>query len=140
MDHATISAAATPTTNIDRFMSSPVIPVTDFESKPRRTRFYTCNEDAGRYRRKGAVFGSPIKTSGMFWGVAVTTKTVSILEVVETQNYKIDQTTWNEAQQDDINELQRIAVKDKIKFVKIPNKEQTDEQLEKARTMCKEPS
>ena len=76
----------------------------------------------------------------MFWGVAVTTKTVSVLEVVETQNYKIDQTTWNEARQDDINELQRIAVKDKIKFVKIPNKEQTDEQLEKARTMCKEPS
>ncbi len=48
----------------------------------------------------------------MCWGVAVTTKTVSILEVVETQNYKIDQTTWNEALQDDINELQRIAVKD----------------------------
>lgn len=86
------------------------------------------------------IFREYRKTSGMFWGVAVTTKTVSLLEVVENQNYKLDQTTWNEAQQDDLNELQRIAVKDKIKFVKIPNKEPTDEQLEKARTMCKEPS
>jgi len=80
------------------------------------------------------------KTSGMFWGVAVTTKTVSQLEVVETQNYKIEQTTWNETQQEDMNELQRLAVKDKIKFVKIPNKNPTDEQLEKARSLCKQPS
>jgi hypothetical protein len=34
-----------------------------------------------------------------------------------------------------LNELQRIAVKDKIKFVKISNKNPTDEQLEKARTL-----
>ena len=85
------------------------------------------------------IFREYRKTSGMFWGVAVTTKTVSHLEVVETQNYKIEQTT-NEAQQEDINELQRLAVKDKVKFVKIPNKNPTDEQLEKARTLCKQPS
>ena len=86
------------------------------------------------------IFREYRKTSGMFWGVAVTTKTVSQLDVIETQNYKIEQTTWNETQQEDLNELQRIAVKDKIKFVKIPNKNPTDEQLEKARTLCKQPS
>src|SRR5258706_16318508 len=71
------------------------------------------------------IFREYRKTSGMFWGVAVTTKTVSHLEVVETQNYKIEQTTWNEAQQEDINELQRLAVKDKVKFGKITNKNPT---------------
>jgi len=86
------------------------------------------------------IFREYRKTSGMFWGVAVTTKTVSQLDVIETQNYKIEQTTWNETQQEDMNELQRMAVKDKIKFVKIPNKNPTDEQLEKARTLCKQPS
>jgi len=86
------------------------------------------------------IFREYRKTSGMFWGVAVTTKTVSQLDVIETQNYKIEQTTWNETQQEDMNELQRMAVKVKIKFVKIPNKNPTDEQLEKARTLCKQPS
>ena len=80
------------------------------------------------------------KTSGMFWGVAVTTKTVGKLEVIETQNYTLDQKKWDETVQDDMNELQRIAVRDKVKFVKIPNKKPTDEQLKKARALCKEPS
>ena len=86
------------------------------------------------------IFREYRKTSGMFWGVAVTTKTVSPLEVVETLNYKLEQTMWNETHQEDINELQRLAVKDKIKYVKIPNKNPTDEQLEKARSLCKQPS
>ncbi len=80
------------------------------------------------------------KTSGMFWGVAVTTKTVGKLEVIETQNYTLDRQKWDETVQDDMNELQRIAVRDKVKFVKIPNKKPTDEQLKKARALCKEPS
>ena len=80
------------------------------------------------------------KTSGMFWGVAVTTKTVGKLEVIETQNYTLDQKKWDETVQDDMNELQRIAVRDKVKFVKIPNKKPTDEQMKKARALCKEPS
>jgi hypothetical protein len=80
------------------------------------------------------------KTSGMFWGVAVTTKTVGKLEVIETQNYTLDRKKWDETVQDDMNELQRIAVRDKVKFVKIPNKKPTDEQLKKARALCKEPS
>jgi hypothetical protein len=80
------------------------------------------------------------KTSGMFWGVAVTTKTVGKLEVIETQNYTLDRNKWDETVQDDMNELQRIAVRDKVKFVKVPNKKPTDEQLKKARALCKEPS
>ena len=80
------------------------------------------------------------KTSGMFWGVAVTTKTVGKLEVIETQNYTLDRQKWDETVQDDMNELQRIAVRDKVKFVKIPNKKPTDEQMKKARALCKEPS
>jgi len=80
------------------------------------------------------------KTSGMFWGVAVTTKTVGKLEVIETQNYALDRKKWDETVQDDMNELQRIAVRDKVKFVKVPNKKPTDEQLKKARALCKEPS
>jgi hypothetical protein len=80
------------------------------------------------------------KTSGMFWGVAVTTKTITKLEVIESQNYKLDRNLWDETQLDDMNELQRIAAKDKVKFVKIPSKKPTDEQLKKARAMCKEPS
>ena len=80
------------------------------------------------------------KTSGVFWGVAVTTKTVSKLEVIETQDYKLDRKLWDETQMDDMNELQRIAAKDRVKFVKIPSKKPAVEQLEKARAMCKEPS
>jgi len=37
-----------------------------------------------------------------------------------------------------MNDLQRIAIKDRIKFFKIPEK-YTGHQLAKARTACKEP-
>jgi hypothetical protein len=37
-----------------------------------------------------------------------------------------------------MDKLQRLFVKDKIKFVKIPEK-YSDEQLDKARKMCVEP-
>jgi hypothetical protein len=37
-----------------------------------------------------------------------------------------------------MDELERIAAKDKIKFIKIPSKEPTEEQLTQAREMCKE--
>jgi hypothetical protein len=86
------------------------------------------------------IFSEFRKTSGKFWGVAVTTKTVSKLEVVEAQNYKLDRKQWDETQMDDLNELQRIATRDKVKFIKIPNKKPTSQQLDKARAMCKEPS
>lgn len=83
------------------------------------------------------IFKEYRKTSGRFWGVAVTTKTLSVLEVIETQNYELAQTKWEETQEN-LDELQRLALKDKIKFVKIPAKF-TNEQVERARTMCREP-
>ena len=86
------------------------------------------------------IFREYRKTSGMFWGVAITTKTASWIEVIETQNYSLEKAKWNETNQDDMNELQRIATKDKIKFVKIPTKKPTESQVEKARVLCKQPS
>ena len=84
------------------------------------------------------IFKEYRKTNTKFWGVAVTQKIYSGLEVIETQNYDLRQKKWIE-DQDNMNQLQRLSLKDKIKFVKIPEK-YTDNQLEKARTACKEPS
>ncbi|MGA3209870.1 MAG: hypothetical protein ABSD20_01105 [Terriglobales bacterium] len=85
------------------------------------------------------IFREIHKTSAKFYGVAVATRTVTELEVVEAQHYSLDRKLWTEKQEDK-NELQRLAVKDKVKFVKIPNKNPTEEQLEEARAMCNEPS
>ena len=84
------------------------------------------------------IFKEYQKTSGKFWGVAVTTSTHSELEAIETQNYDLKQKKWKETQEN-MDELQSLSLKDKIKFVKIPDK-YSDQQLEKARNMCKEPS
>ena len=55
--------------------------------------------------------------------------------MIETQNYELSQKKW--VGQDGADELTRIAVKDRIKYVKIPEK-YTPNQLEKARAACKE--
>jgi Spy/CpxP family protein refolding chaperone len=81
------------------------------------------------------IFKEGHKTSGMFWGVAVTTKTVGKLTVIETQDYTLDQKEILETQ-DNMNDLMRRAQKDHVKFVKIPEKYSPD-LLEKARTSCK---
>ena len=78
------------------------------------------------------------KSNTRFWGVAVTAKIYGGLEVIETQNYEMTQKKWVE-DQDAMDQLQRISVKDKIKFVRIPEK-YTNAQLEKARLACKESS
>ena len=84
------------------------------------------------------IFKEYRKTNTKFWGVAVTEKIYSGLEVIETQNYDLPQKKWIE-DQENMNQLQRLSLKDGIKFVKIPEK-YTDNQLAKARTACKEPS
>jgi hypothetical protein len=81
------------------------------------------------------IFKEGHKTSGMFWGVAVTTKTVGKLTVIETQNYTLDQDVVLETQEN-MNDLMLRAQTDHIKFVKIPEK-YTPELLDKARAMCK---
>ena len=63
-------------------------------------------------------------------------KKVLALEVLETQNYEIQRKKWIE-DVDGSGELVNLAIKDKVRFVKIPEK-YTPEQLEKARAACKE--
>jgi len=54
--------------------------------------------------------------------------------VLETKNYAMPQRIWQENQKS-LDELQRLAVKDKIMLIKIPKKH-TPEELERARAMC----
>ena len=81
------------------------------------------------------IFKQNTEKNTKFWGVAVSQSRVSALEVIETQNYDLAQKKW--VGQDGADELTRIAVKDRIKYVKIPEK-YTPNQLEKARAACKE--
>jgi hypothetical protein len=81
------------------------------------------------------IFQEGRKTSGMFWGVAVTTKSVGKLTVIETQNYTLDQKEFLETQEN-MDELMQRAQKDLVKFVKIPEK-YSPELLERARALCK---
>lgn len=81
------------------------------------------------------IFAEGHKTSGRFYGVAVTTKTVGKLTVIEAENYTFDQKEVLETQENMDNLLQ-LARKDHVKFVKIPEK-YSPELLEKARASCK---
>lgn len=81
------------------------------------------------------IFAEGHKTSGHFYGIAITTKTVGKLTLIETQNYTFDQEVVLETQ-DNMNDLMRMAAKDHIKFVKIPEK-YSPELLDKARASCK---
>jgi hypothetical protein len=81
------------------------------------------------------IFAEGKKTSGRFYGVAVTTKTVGKLTLIETQNYTFDKKEVLETQEN-MDDLMRIAQRDRIKFVKIPEK-YSPELLEKARAVCK---
>jgi len=80
------------------------------------------------------IFKESKKHSGMFYGIAVTVKTYSELEVIETQNYTLEQKKWVETQEN-INELMRLVQKDRVKFVKIPHG-YSDSLLQKAREKC----
>lgn len=80
------------------------------------------------------IFQEGRKTSGAFWGVAVTTKTVGKLTIIETQNYTPDTKVYLETQEN-MDALQRQAQQDKVKYIKIPEK-YTQQQLEKARALC----
>jgi hypothetical protein len=81
------------------------------------------------------IFQEGHKTTGKFWGEAVTTKTVGKLTVIETQNYTPNQKEILETQES-MDELMRRAQKDHVKFVKIPEK-YSPELLEKARASSK---
>jgi hypothetical protein len=81
------------------------------------------------------IFRQYMEKNTKFYGVAISQSKVSALEVIETQNYDLAQKKW--VGQDGADELMRIAAKDRVKYVKIPEK-YTPHQLEKARAVCKE--
>ncbi len=81
------------------------------------------------------IFAEGRQTSGRFYGVAVTTRTVGKLTLIETQNYTFNDKVTLETQ-DNMNNLMRIAQNDHIKFVKVPEKYSPD-LLEEARAACK---
>lgn len=81
------------------------------------------------------IFAEGHKTSGHFYGVATTSKTVGKLTVIETQNYTFADKEVLETQEN-LDNLMRLAQKDSLKFVKIPEK-YSPELLEKARASCK---
>jgi|HubBroStandDraft_3_1064219.scaffolds.fasta_scaffold336187_1 hypothetical protein len=81
------------------------------------------------------IFRQYTEKNTKFWGVAISQSRVSALEVIETQNYELAQKRW--VGQDGADELTRLAVKDRLKYVKIPEK-YTPSQLQKARAACKE--
>ncbi len=81
------------------------------------------------------IFAEGHKTSGRFYGVAITTKTSGKLTLVETQNYTFTQKEILETQEN-LDNLMQTARQDHVKFVKIPEK-YSPELLEKARATCK---
>ncbi len=81
------------------------------------------------------IFAEGRKTSGRFYGVAVTTKTVGKLTLVEAENYTFSENEVLETQEK-MDSLLQLAQRDHIKFVKIPEK-YSPELLEKARAACK---
>lgn len=81
------------------------------------------------------IFAQGRKTSGKFYGVAVTTKTLGKLTVIEQQNYSFPQKEVIETQEN-MDNMTQMAEKDHVKFVKIPEK-YSPELLEKARAVCK---
>lgn len=88
---------------------------------------------------KGCViFREYKKTKVGFWVVVVTAKSHGELEVIETVSYELDPKVWIE-NEENMNDLQRRAMKDSIRYVKIPDK-YTAEELEAARALCRKGS
>jgi hypothetical protein len=81
------------------------------------------------------IFRQYTEKNTKFWGVAVSQSRTSALEVLETQNYDLPQKKW--VGQEGADELTRLALKDRVKYVKIPEK-YSPSQLDKARAACKE--
>ena len=81
------------------------------------------------------IFREYVKTKVGFWVVAVTSESHGELEVIETDGYVLEPRVW-EQKETNINELQRRAVQDKIRYVKIKD-DFTPEELEAARSLCR---
>jgi hypothetical protein len=111
-------------------LSAPLAVLASNKPEPEPTSFGLLSGNSGC-----VIFAEGHKTSGRFYGVAVTTKTIGKLTLVETQNYTFDQKETLETDEN-MNKLMQLAQKDHLKFVKIPEK-YSPELLEKARAACK---
>lgn len=80
------------------------------------------------------IFKENKKTDVGFWVVAFTWSTRSQLEVFETYGYDLEPATWSTSQES-IDELQRLAIRDRIRYVKIPG-DFTPDELYAARVLC----
>ncbi len=81
------------------------------------------------------IFAEGHKTSGRFYGVAVTTQRIGKLTLIEAKDYTFNQKEVLETQEN-MDSLTQMAQKDHVKFVKIPEK-YSPELLERARASCK---
>jgi hypothetical protein len=87
---------------------------------------------------KGCViFKENKKTDVGFYIVVVTWKTQGELEVIESIDYDLQPTKWLESQEN-MDELQRVAVKGGLRYVKLME-DYTAEELEAARDICRKP-
>ena len=87
---------------------------------------------------KGCViFKENKKTDVGFYVVVVTWKTQAELEVLETTGYDLQPTKWLQTQEN-VDELQRRALKDGLRYVKLME-DYTPEELEAARGICRKP-
>lgn len=82
------------------------------------------------------IFKENIKQRAGFYVVAMTAQKFGELEVVEAIDYTLEQTLWPQTQES-IDELQRIAQSDGVRFVKIPDQYRPSE-LNAARDICRE--
>ncbi len=84
------------------------------------------------------IFQESKKTTGAFFIVAATLKTVGKLTVLETDGYSFDPPAYIEDQAT-MNALQTRALHEHLRYVKIPE-HHTPEQLQAARDLCKTPN
>jgi hypothetical protein len=80
------------------------------------------------------IFREYSKSTVGFFVVAAGVTTHGELEVVEANGYTLSKPVWSE-DQESLNELQRLANQDRIRYVKVQGKYTPDE-LEAARAIC----
>jgi hypothetical protein len=87
--------------------------------------------------RACVIFREYSKTKFGFYVIVVTTRTQSQLEVIETTNgYVLDPRVWVE-DENGMQDLQRRALKDAIRYVKVADK-YTPAELDAARALCQQ--
>ena len=83
------------------------------------------------------IFGEARHKHARFVG-AVEVSWSGTLDVIEQHNYDMKQKEWKETR-DQLDALQKLALKDKLKLIKISAKH-TQQQLDEARAMCGVPT